>query len=238
LQRLLPALALNLDIIALGHIAENVLAAYLGERSGKRVLEGVIRRGSGELIDAIVWVSDMRDFTGLSDRLAGPDMIRLLNAYFERLVEAVQKSGGEVLKFIGDGMLAIFPVTESIPAADAARAALRAASAALAAIHALNGKAGDELRIATPWRPIEMGIALHRGSVFYGNIGAADRLDFTVTGPVVNLAARIEPLSKRSGRHLLLTGAVAELLDAPLESLGSFEFRGVAEPVEIFAAPE
>jgi adenylate cyclase len=238
LQALLPAIALNLDIIALGRIAENVLGAYLGERSGKRVLEGAIRRGSGETIDAIVWVSDMRDYTGLSDRLSGPDMIRLLNAYFERLAEAVQTNGGEVLKFIGDGMLAIFPVTEATPAAGAAKAALRAARAGLSLIAALNRDDGDALAIGTKWRPLDLGIALHRGSVFYGNIGAPDRLDFTVTGPAVNLAARVEPLAKETGRRLLMTEAVANLLDEPVERLGSFAFRGVAEPVAVFAAPE
>ncbi len=237
-ERLLPAIALNLDIIALGRIAENLISAYLGERSGKRVLDGAIRRGSGELIDAIVWVSDMRDYTGLSDRLAGPDMVKLLNAYFERLVTAVQANGGEVLKFIGDGMLAVFPVTEAIPAPLAAAAALSAARAGLQSIAALNGTDGDALQITTPWRPLDMAIALHRGPVFYGNIGARDRLDFTVTGPAVNLAARVEPLSKETGHRLLMTGAVAELLDTPLEPLGNLSFRGVANPVAVFAAPE
>jgi adenylate cyclase len=202
------------------------------------VLAGEIRRGSGELIDAIVWVSDMRDYTGLSDRLPGPDVIRLLNAYFERLVEAVEAHGGEVLKFIGDGMLAVFPVTDATPAADSAAAALRAARAALAAIRTLNGSDGDALKIATEWRPLDMAIALHRGSVFYGNIGSADRLDFTVTGPAVNLAARVEPLAKETGRRLLTTAAFAELVDAPLHPLGRFSLRGVAQPVEIFAARE
>ena len=238
LQRLLPALALNLDIIALSRIAENVLSAYLGERSGKRVLEGAIRRGSGEMIDAIVWVSDMRDYTSLSDRLPGPDMIRLLNAYFEQVTVAVQANGGEVLKYIGDGMLAIFPVTEATPAGDAAEAALRAARAALRSVGALNGEDGDALRIKVPWRPIDMGIALHRGPVFYGNVGAEDRLDFTVTGPAVNLAARVEPLAKETGRRLLLTGAVADLLDEPTELLGRFSFRGVADPVAVLTVHE
>jgi len=238
LERLLPALALNLDIIALDRIAENVLAAYVGERSGRRVLEGAISRGSGELIDSIVWISDMRDFTGLSDRLPGPDMIRLLNAYFERLVEAVQTNGGEVLKFIGDGMLAIFPVTNAMPAAEAAKAALRAGRSALASINTLNGAEGDALEIETPWRPLDLGIAIHRGMVFYGNIGARDRLDFTATGPAVNVAARLEPMCKSTGRRLLLTQDVAMLLNAPLDPVGNLSFRGVAEPIAIFAAPE
>jgi adenylate cyclase len=239
IKRLLPALALNLDLIALERIAENVLAAYVGGRSGRRVLDGSIQRGSGEMIDAIVWVSDMRDFTGLSDRLPGADMISLLNAYFEALVRAVQAHGGEVLKFIGDGMLAIFPITADIAAARAALSALEAARQGLAAIGRLNSaEEGEALRIGGAWRPLNLGIALHRGSVFFGNIGAHDRLDFTVTGPAVNLAARVEPLAKETGRRLLLTAAVASLIETPLEPLGAFSFRGVTQPVAIFAAPE
>jgi len=238
LRKILPALALNLDIVALGRIAENLLTAYVGERSAKRVLEGAIRRGSGEMIDAIVWVSDMRDFTGLSDRLAGDDMIRLLNAYFERSVEAVQRNGGEVLKFIGDGMLAIFPVTDSTSAPVAAEAALQAGRDLLASIGRLNGVEGDALGIQAEWRPIDLGIGLHRGPVFYGNIGARDRLDFTVTGPAVNIAARLEPMSKTTGRRLLLTEAVAQLLDAPADPLGTLSFRGVVKPMAIYASSE
>lgn len=238
IRRLIPALSLNLDVVALGRIAENVLTAYIGERSGARVLAGEIKRGSGEMIDAIVWVSDMRGYSALSDRLPGPDMVRLLNAYFERLVEAVQRNGGEVLKFIGDGMLAVFPIGAAVPAKAAAAAALAAAKAGLASIDALNGKDGDALGIGAPWRPLRTGIALHRGSVFYGNIGSADRLDFTVTGPAVNLAARVEPLCKTTGHPLLLTQAVADLLDTPLQSLGSFEVRGAPQPVPVYALGE
>jgi adenylate cyclase len=237
-RKIIPALALNLDIVALSRIAENVLAAYVGERSGKRVLEGAIRRGSGETIDAVVWISDMRGFTALSDRLSGPDMVHLLNAYFERLAGAVRDHGGEVLKFIGDGMLAIFPVTEATPAAQAAKAALEAARAALRSIEALNREETGVRASTSEWQPLDLGIALHRGPVFYGNIGAHHRLDFTVTGPVVNLAARIEPLAKTTGRRLLLTTAVADLLDEPVDALGRFDFHGLAEPIAVFAAQE
>ncbi len=238
LQKLIPALAINLDLIALTKIAKNVLTSYLGERSGARVLAGEIRRGSGEVIDAVVWVSDMRDYTGHSDRLPGPEMIRLLNAYFGGLAEAVGKHGGEVLKFIGDGMLAIFPVGPDNPAPAAAAAALAAARDGLASVEKLNRVGREKLRINGEWRPVDTAIALHRGPVFYGNIGSADRLDFTVTGPTVNLAARVEPLSKETGRRLLVTEAVAEILDTPLDPLGRFHFRGVTEPVSVFAAPE
>jgi adenylate cyclase len=233
-RRLIPALALNLEIVALGRIAENVLAAYIGERSSARVLAGEIKRGSGEVIEAVVWVSDMRDYSALSDRLPGPDMIRLLNAYFERLVGAVRANDGEVLKFIGDGMLAVFPIG-AVSAEAAAEAAVKAAIAGLSSIEALNGKEGDALNIETPWRPLRTGIALHRGSVFYGNIGSADRLDFTVTGPAVNLTAKVEPLCKTTGHPLLLTHAMAELLKTPVAALGSFECRGLVDPVPVYA---
>ena len=234
-EALLPAFVLNLQIAALTRIAGNVMTAYLGERSGARVLAGDIRRGSGETIDAIIWFSDMRGFTALSDRLSGPDMMRLLNAYFERLVKAVHANGGEVLKFMGDGMLAVFPITETVPAEQAALAALTAARSALSDVDALNGEDGEGLEIEAAWRPVGTGIALHRGQVFYGNIGSDDRLDFTVTGPTVNLAARVEPLTKETGRPLLVTAAVAELLKEPPERLGAFSFKGVADEIAVFA---
>jgi adenylate cyclase len=238
LKRLIPVLALNLDLIAQSRISQNVLAAYLGERSGGRVLAGEIQRGSGETIDAIVWVSDMRDYTLLSDHVPGPAMVKLLNAYFERLVDAVQSHGGEVLKFIGDGMLAVFPISEAVAAEAAAAAALGAARQGLRSLAALRSENARALALDSQWPPLDTAIALHRGTIFYGNIGSIDRLDFTATGPAVNLAARIEPLAKETKRHLLLTQAVAELLDTSLDPLGSFSFRGVAKPVEIFAAPE
>jgi adenylate cyclase len=231
LKALLPALALNVDIVSRKRIAENILDAYLGRRSGRRVLAGEIQRGSGETIDAIVWVADMRDFTGLSDRLDGPDMVRLLNSYFGRLVDAVHAERGEVLKFIGDGLLAIFPISEHRSAGEAAAAALGAARAALAAIDRLAATVAGE-----SGQVLDMGIALHRGPVYFGNIGAADRVDFTVIGPAVNLAARVEPLTKQVKRRLLLTREVADLLDAPFEDMGDFALRGVALPERIFAA--
>jgi adenylate cyclase len=180
----------------------------------------------------------MRGFTSLSDRIPEPHMIRLLDAYFEGLVQAVHRHDGEVLKFMGDGMLAIFPLGHGASPAKAASQALAAAKAAIASMEALNDAEEDRVGIPGKWRPLDMGIALHRGSVFYGNIGAHDRLDFTVTGPAVNLAARVEPLAKETGRRLLLTQAVADLLDEPLEALGAFSFRGVEEPVAVFTTPE
>jgi adenylate cyclase len=201
-------------------IAGNVLGTYLGAAAGARVLDGSIRRGSGEAISAVIMVSDLRGFTDLSGRLAGPDMIALLNAYFERMAGAVLAEDGEVLKFIGDGLLAVFPFAAfGEPAA--------AASAALAALDSIAG-----------WRPLRAGIALHAGEVFFGNIGAAERLDFTVIGRAVNEASRVEGLCKPLGRPLLMTGAVASLLGDEAEPLGAHHVQGVAEPLAVFAPRE
>jgi adenylate cyclase len=234
-RALLPALALNVEIVSRGKIAEHVLDAYLGQRIGKRVLSGDIKRGFGETIDAVIWVSDMRNFTGLSDRIESADMIRLLNAFFEALVDAVHRRGGEVLKFVGDGMLAIFPISGSQSASAAAEAAVTAAQEGLAAVKHLNEAGSSEQISDVSWRPLDMGIALHRGAVFFGNIGSKDRLDFTVIGPAVNLAARVEPISKETGRRLLLTDKVAELLQHPLQTLGEFRIRGLVVPIPLFS---
>ncbi|MET0941607.1 MAG: adenylate/guanylate cyclase domain-containing protein [Mesorhizobium sp.] len=238
IEALLPALALNVEIVSRGKIAEHVLDAYLGRRIGKRVLAGDIKRGFGETIDAVIWVSDMRNFTGLSDRIESSDMVRLLNAFFEGLVDAVHRQEGEVLKFVGDGMLAIFPISVSHPGPAAAAAALVAAREGLAAVDVLNeaGSSGPTRDLS--WRPLSMGIALHRGTVFFGNIGSKDRLDFTVIGPAVNLASRLETLSKSTGRRLLLSGKLAELLEEPAEKLGDFPIRGIPDPVTVFAATD
>jgi len=234
-EALLPALALNVEIVSRGKVAEHVLDAYLGQRIGKRVLAGDIKRGFGETIDAVIWVSDMRDFTNLSDRIDSAEMIRLLNAFFELLVDTVHGRGGEVLKFVGDGMLAIFPILDTHSAAAAAGAAVAAAQEGLAAVESLNEAGSTGPTMDSSWRPLDMGIALHRGPVFFGNIGSKDRLDFTVIGPAVNLAARVEPLSKDTGRRLLLTAKVAELIEKPLEQLGNFRVRGLTHSVALFS---
>lgn len=215
-------------------IAANVLDTYLGAAAGERVLDGSIRRGVGEAIRAVVFVSDMRGFTDLSGRLAGPDMIVLLNAYFERMAGSVLAEGGEVLKFVGDGLLAVFPFAAFAEPRTAAAAALRAGRAALSAIEALNASTGP-LDGVVGWRPLRAGIALHAGEVFFGNVGAAERLDFTVIGPAVNEASRVEALTKSLGHPILMTAAVARLLGEAAELLGTHAVKGVVEPIAVFA---
>lgn len=230
----LSLFALHVQRHIIARISENVMSTYLGTAAGEQVLSGAIKRGSGAPIDAIIWVSDLRGFTDLADRLDDRDMIAVLNAYFERLAGAVMDHGGEVLKFIGDGLLAVFPFAAFGGERDAAKAALAASRAAVAAMDDLNAD-DNQLGDIEGWRPLRSGIALHRGAVFFGNVGAPQRLDFTVIGKAVNTASRVEGLSKSLGRPVLITGDVAGLLDEELEGLGEHALRGLAEPVEIFA---
>lgn len=236
LTRMLRLAALHVERHIALRIAGNVLDTYLGAAAGGRVLRGSIKRGAGEPIRAIVWASDLRGFTDLADRLDGPDMIALLNAYFECLAGAVLAHDGEVLKFIGDGLLAVFPYSAFADERAAAAAALAAAQGALQAIDRLNADPRVLAHVAG-WRPLRTGIALHDGEVFFGNVGAPERLDFTVIGRAVNAASRVEALSKSLGRSILVTEPVARLLDRPLEPLGEHELRGLAAPLSIYGVP-
>lgn len=212
-------------------ISANVLDTYLGASAGAEVLAGQIERGGGRRIEAVIWVSDLRGFTDRSERMSEEEVSQMLNLYFGALAGAVMEEGGEVLKFIGDGLLAVFPVEND--AKDAAARALKAAEAAMAAVNALNDDPPEELPQSA--LPLKTGIALHRGEVFFGNVGAPARLDFTVIGRAVNEASRVETLTKDVGRPLLITAPVADLLDRPMQAMGAFPLKGVEAPVEVFA---
>jgi adenylate cyclase len=213
-------------------ISRSLLQAYLGRRSAERVLSGTIRRGTGEIIDAVVWVSDLRDFTQLSETLGSDGVIKALNDCCARLVGAIQPFGGEVLKFIGDGLLAIFPVAPKGEGAacNAALAAVRAARAGMARL--------DDERVNSNLPPLPFGVGLHLGPVVYGNIGAPDRLDFTAIGPAVNVASRIEGLCRELACSVLISQAVAMLCAAPLAAVGSYSLRGSGNPVALYTFPE
>ena len=232
MARLLKTFALHIERHIAQRIADKALTAYLGALAAGKVLSGSIKRGGGEPIRAVIWVSDLRGFTDLSERLAGPDMIALLNAYFEEMAGAVLTRGGEVLKFVGDGLLAAFPLDGDGRAA--AAAAVAAARDAVARFQRLNADPPAALAAIAGWQPLRSGIALHEGEVFFGNIGAPDRLDFTVIGPTVNQASRVEALQKELGRTVLITEPVARLLDEKLEHLGEHSLRGVARKVAIY----
>jgi adenylate cyclase len=228
----LPALSLAMKAHA-GHvIASGLLATYLGEDAGRRVHTGSIKRGSLDKLRAVLWYADIRGFTSISDSEPGPAVVELLNDVFEILTASLRDRGGQVLKFIGDGMLAIFPFEEA-DRAETCRRALDAAIEAMRNIEALN--AAREARDA-PLASVDL--ALHLGDALYGNVGAIDRLDFTVIGPAINEAARIEALCEPLGRAVLVSAEFVDGMKAPdtrLTSLGRHALRGVKERKEIFA---
>lgn len=228
---LLPVLALLLEVAVARKIANTVLDTYIGRDAARRVLAGEITRGSGETISAALWYCDLRGFTALSETLPRDDVITLLNEYFECMAGAVHAQGGSVLKFMGDGMLAIFPCGQA-PACDAAGAALVAAVAALDAFDDLN-----RARAAAGKPRLRTGLAMHYGDVMYGNIGASDRLDFTVIGPAVNEVARVEKMCRDIEKPVLMTEAFAAASNDELVSLGAFRLRGVEAPAELFTLP-
>lgn len=235
LEHLLRLLSLHVERHIALRIAGNVMRTYLGNEAGQKVLDGAIRRGEGQTIEAVIWASDLRGFTDLSDRLNPQDMLTLLNVYFAAIAGTVAAYGGEVLKFMGDGLLAVFPLARDYGPRSAHEAAVAAALAVEAAIAGLNSAPPPELAAFTGWQPLRSGTGLHEGQVFFGNIGSAERLDFTVIGQAVNTASRVEGMTKILQRPILMTGAVAQgLADAP-ESLGLHNLRGVAAPVELFA---
>ena len=211
-----------------------LLEAYLGRRSAARVQAGALRRGTGETIRAALLYADLRGFTALSETTEPTVMIAALDAWFDRVAGAVHAFGGEVLKFIGDGVLAIFPVT-GLPAEDrqACEAALRAVAAARAGMAHLDG-----VRQTQGLPPLPFGAALHLGEMLWGNIGAADRLDFTAIGPAVNLVSRLEGLCRPLGRSVLISGAVAARTTTPLVPLGEHTLRGIAAPCSVFTLPD
>lgn len=232
------ALTAIFDLFALfieRHIAQqisaNVLDTYLGASAGAEVLSGAIERGAGRRIEAVIWVSDLRGFTDRSERMSEEEVSQMLNLYFGALAGAVMEHGGEVLKFIGDGLLGVFPVGRD--AAGAAARALAAAEASVAAVNELNNNPPEDLPEGA--LPLKTGIALHLGEVFFGNVGSPSRLDFTVIGRAVNEASRVETLTKEVGRSLLITAPVAALLDREMEAMGAYSLKGVEAPVAVFA---
>ncbi|QDW35931.1 adenylate/guanylate cyclase domain-containing protein [Bradyrhizobium sp. KBS0727] len=221
-----------LSVLAVRATLTATLEAYLGRRSAARVLAAPLRRDRGETIQAALLYADLRNFTALSESNPPAIVIAALDAWFDRIAGAVHAFGGEVLKFIGDGMLAIFPVVDEAPRR-ACAAALRAASAARAGMVHL-----DDERCRQGLPSLSFGAALHLGEMLWGNIGAANRLDFTAIGPAVNLVSRLEGLCRPLGKTVLVSGALAAESDIPLLPLGTHPLRGIASPCAVFALPE
>jgi adenylate cyclase len=227
LRRLVPPFTRMVEIYGNMQKARNILDAYLGRSAGEKVLAGHIKRGDGEDIDAVIWFCDLRDSTPLADSMGRREFLHLLNEYFECVLGPVLERRGEVLRFIGDAALAIFPVRGN-PAGACAQA-LAAAREALERMDKLNKNREP---------PLRFGIGLHRGEVTYGNIGTPARIEFTVVGAAANEAARIEALCKTLDVDLLVSGLVARALPGQLRSLGGHTLRGVGDKMELFTLPE
>jgi len=232
-EQLLHAFALTMENFIHRDMARTLLETYLGKISGGRVLDGQVQRGDGSEIDAVIWFSDLRDSTPLSATLGERPFLELLNDYYETTAGAVLEHGGEVLRFIGDASLAVFPVAVE---SESRRAACSRAVGAARAARA-RGIEANKRRLGAGFPQFSFGVGLHLGRVLYGNIGTANRLEFSVIGSAANETARIEALCKTTQRDVVLSRQVVAELGEDCPSLGSFDLRGVARPVEVFALP-
>jgi adenylate cyclase len=228
LMKLLPILALVSEIRIKNRLARTLLETYVGSHAGELILAGATRRGSGTTVRAAIMICDLRDFTKISDSWPRDDVIDLLNGYFDAMSEPIARHGGEILKFIGDGLLAIFPLSQPSACANLLHAVAEARQA-MVTLNEKNTKAGSA--------PLNYGIGVHVGDVMYGNIGSRTRLDFTVIGPAVNMASRLETLTKQLGKTVLLSRTFADFVasDFDLERVGEYPVRGFNDPIELFA---
>ena len=225
LRAVLPVISLAMRAYAGHAIAAGLLSAYLGHDAGRRVHQGAVQRGSVEIISAALWNADIRGFTAIADDVPGHAVIELLDDVFETMAACLRPRGAQILKFIGDGMLAIFPF-DDLGQQETCRQALDAAGEAMREIERMNLE-----RRAAGKRVSSVDLALHLGEVLYGNVVAADRLDFTVIGPAVNEVARIEALCEPLGRNVLVSAELAAAVghDRRLVPLGRHSLRGVRE---------
>ena len=228
LADLLPAFALVSEIRLKNRLARTLLETYVGPHASEKILAGATTRGSGVTVGAAILICDLRNFTAISDLWPRDDVIELLNGYFDAMSGPIESHGGEILKFMGDGLLAIFPLSDGRACANL----LQAISEAQTAVATLN-----EENMLKGHDPLGYGIGVHVGDVMYGNIGSRRRLDFTVIGPAVNVASRLESLTKEIKRPVLLSKAFVEMAScqSQMENLGLFPLRGVGEPIEVYA---
>jgi adenylate cyclase len=228
-DRLMPALALACCRVATSRVATDMLAVYTGTRTSGHILNGQTRRGDGTSIYAAILLADLKNFTSLNEMWPPERIVAWLNEHFEAIASPVEKNGGEILKFMGDSLLAIFPAEIDNPAA-ACHSALSAAQMAMQANQSLNGT-----RRPSSEPQLLVDIVLHVGEIFYGNIGASRRLDFTAIGRAVNEVSRIEKLADAIGHSLLASAAFAAQVKTGFQSMGHFVLKGVGEPAEVFA---
>lgn len=233
LEGIVPALSAVTELFNERDDAKRVLATYVGDRAGTRILGGAIQRGACDTVNSVLWLCDMESFTEIAEALSSEDLIELLDDYFDAVVTPIENAGGEVLKFMGDAVLAIFDLTLEKDHAAVCLEACKAAAAAASAVNGLNIKWQHK-----SGHPIGFGIALHVGPVSYGNVGSASRLDFTAIGPAVNLVSRIERLTRAVQRTIVLSEDFAGHLKQPMVMLGSFQLKGISECQVVYSFPE
>ena len=219
-----------IEVYSLRHLSKSLMNTYVGKRTGEKVLSGMVQRGDADVINAALWFSDLRDFTHFTENLPAQQVLEMLNEYFEFVAAAVTARGGEILRFIGDAMLIVFPIDDDMCRATACNAAIDSAIDAQSTLASLNHQ---RRRHGQP--EIKFGVGLNVGEVVYGNVGAPNRLDFTVMGPTVNRTARLESLTKTLGCNILFSKEFSELIDTPSSYLGLHKMKGIAEPQAVFA---
>ncbi len=229
LRSLIPPLARLIEVTRLQRTAMVLLDTYVGNRAGERILGGQIRRGHAETMHAAIWLSDLRGFTALSDRLPAESVVDILNLYFDCQVSAIRTHGGEVLKFMGDGLLAVFPIAEQPgDTEDVCANVLAAARESRANVEAMHFAVGETIE------RFRFGVALHVGKILYGNIGGGNRLDFTCIGPAVNLAARLEKIAGRLRRTVVASSAFVRACDDGWSDLGEFPIAGFSKAERVY----
>ncbi|MCT8973302.1 adenylate/guanylate cyclase domain-containing protein [Microbaculum marinisediminis] len=226
---ILSPVAMVFEIHAHRRSATTLLSTYIGRRTAPRVLAGEIRRGDGQQIEAVIWFSDLRGFTDLSGRFGPRELVDVLDFYFEAMTEAVEARGGEILKFIGDAVLAIFTYANEHEAREAANSAVEAALGALEALEQIN-----ETEMSCCAGDLSVGISLHVGAVFYGNVGGRDRLDFTVIGEAVNVGSRLNGLTRDLGHPILASEDFIEYADHGFTEVGTYSLKGVRRPQRVY----
>ncbi|MFT5503716.1 MAG: adenylate cyclase [Gammaproteobacteria bacterium] len=219
-----------LEVQAYRHLSKSVLNTYVGKRTSQKVFSGMIKRGDAEIINAALWFSDLRNFTSITETLPAHQVLDMMNEYFEFVSDAVSARGGEILRFIGDAMLIVFPIDDKTSAESACTAAIDSAIDAQSTLASLNHR---RKRQGQP--QIEFGVGLNMGEVVYGNVGARDRLDFTVMGPAVNRTARLESLTKTLDEKILFSKSFSKLINESSKSLGFHAMKGISEEQEVFA---
>jgi len=229
LRSVIPPLTRMIEIVNLTRKASILLDTYVGNRAGERILGGQIRRGHTETMHAAIWLSDLRGFTALSDRLPPETVVDILNHYFDCQVPAIRAQGGEVLKFMGDGLLAVFPIAEQDgDTRQVCGRVLQAARESRAQVEALRYGIGEAVE------RFRFGVALHVGKILYGNIGGGNRLDFTCIGPAVNLAARLEKIAGRLHRTIVASAEFAQACSGGWANLGEFPIAGFSKAERVY----